>query len=108
MAERSVVPTVAPPGTTYRIRAVAQLTGLSEQVIRAWERRYGILSPKRTPGGYRAYTEEDIAILRRLRELTEQGVSIGDAARLVSQLRREVRSIRAAAPAPAGPQTPDG
>lgn len=90
MSERAPsLPTV--PGATYRIRTAAQLTGLSEQLIRAWERRYGVLSPDRTPGGYRAYTEEDIAVLRRLKELTEQGMAISDAARLVGEIRKEVR-----------------
>lgn len=101
MAERSPAVSGAPiAGATYRIRAVAQMTGVSEQLIRAWERRYGLLTPKRTPGGYRVYTEEDIAILRRIRELTEQGMAIGEVSRLVPQIRRELRGRGATVASP--------
>lgn len=83
---------------TYRISRAAALTGLSEEVIRAWERRYGVPRPQRTPGGYRVYTEEDIATLRRLKELTEDGVAIREAAALVPTLAHEAAS----------PETADG
>jgi len=74
---------------TYRIRAAAALSGVREELIRAWERRYGVLSPVRTPGGYRVYTPEDIHVLRRLKELTDNGISISEAARMVPQLKTE-------------------
>ncbi len=79
----------------YRIHVAAELTGLSEQLIRAWERRYGILKPRRTPGGYRVYTERDIALLRRLKQLTEEGVSISEASKLVPSLRKELEALPA-------------
>jgi len=68
---------------TYRIARAAELAGLNEEVIRAWERRYGVPRPQRTPSGYRVYTEADIAVLRRLKQLTEDGMAIGEAAALV-------------------------
>jgi DNA-binding transcriptional MerR regulator len=68
---------------TYRIARAAELAGLSEEVIRAWERRYGVPRPQRTPSGYRVYTEADIALLRRLKQLTEDGMAIREAAALV-------------------------
>jgi DNA-binding transcriptional MerR regulator len=74
---------------TYRIARAAALTGLSEEVIRAWERRYGVPRPQRTPSGYRVYTEDDIAVLRRLKQLTEDGMAIREAAALVPTLRDE-------------------
>ncbi|HLL54225.1 MAG TPA: MerR family transcriptional regulator [Myxococcaceae bacterium] len=75
---------------SFRIRKAAELSGVTEDLIRAWERRYGVLTPRRTPGGYRVYSDEDIAVLRRLRRLTEEGMSIAEAARLVPSLRKEV------------------
>jgi DNA-binding transcriptional MerR regulator len=75
---------------SYRIGMAAERSGLSQAVIRAWERRYGVLEPARTPGGYRVYSEKDIALLQRLRQLTEEGVAIREAAALVPRLRREI------------------
>lgn len=62
---------------TLTIGAVAQRTGLSEHVIRAWERRHGVVSPARTAGGVRLYTNADVVRLRLLRRATEAGYSIG-------------------------------
>ena len=45
----------------YRIHTVAQMTGLSPALIRAWESRYSLVVPARTPAGYRLYSDEDIA-----------------------------------------------
>lgn len=87
----------------YRIHVVAERVGVSEALLRAWERRYGLTRPKRTSGGYRAYSETDIAVLLRVTELTRQGVSIGEAARHVPALRQELTRPKAAA-APQGDQ----
>ena len=84
----------------FRINVVAKRVGLSEALIRAWERRYKLLKPQRTPGGYRAYSEADVALLQRVKELTGQGVSIGEAARLAPQLRKDLARL-AGAPVPA-------
>ena len=62
------------------IGAVARKTGLSSHVLRAWERRYGVVKPKRTEGGLRLYTHEDILRLQLLRKLTEQGHPISQIA----------------------------
>ena len=48
----------------YTIKEAAARTGLTVPVLRAWERRYGVVAPTRTAGGYRVYDE---AALRRLR-----------------------------------------
>lgn len=74
---------------TYRIARAAELAGLSEEVIRAWERRYGVPRPQRTPSGYRVYTETDIAVLRRLKQLTEEGMAIREAAALAPTFETE-------------------
>ena len=82
---------------TYRIHIAAELSGVRVELIRAWERRYGVLAPRRTPSGYRVYTDRDVALLRRLKQLTEEGVSISEAATMLPQLLEELDT---APPAP--------
>ncbi|MBU8898777.1 transcriptional regulator [Corallococcus sp. H22C18031201] len=77
---------------TYRIHIAAELSGVRVELIRAWERRYGILTPERTPSGYRVYTERDVALLKRLKQLTDEGVAISEAARMVPRLLSELAS----------------
>jgi DNA-binding transcriptional MerR regulator len=66
----------------YRIGTVSRLTGLSADVVRVWERRYGAISPQRSEGGSRLYSDADIARLRRLRQAVDMGHAIGQVARL--------------------------
>jgi DNA-binding transcriptional MerR regulator len=66
----------------YRIGTVSRLTGLSADVVRVWERRYGAITPRRSDGGSRLYSDADIARLRRLRQAVELGHAIGQVARL--------------------------
>lgn len=80
---------------TYRINVAAEMSGVSENLIRAWERRYGVPRPRRTPSGYRAYARADIEILKRLKQLTQQGVSIAEAVLLVPSLMEEVKGLLA-------------
>lgn len=75
---------------TYRIHIAAELSGVRVELIRAWERRYGVLTPQRTPAGYRVYTDRDVALLKRLKKLTDEGVAISEAAKLLPQLRAEL------------------
>jgi len=70
------------PNSQYSIKAVAVATGLSVETLRAWERRYGIVEPKRDGSGHRVYTGMDVARLRRLRETTDRGHPIGKIAHL--------------------------
>jgi len=63
----------------YNIKAVAEATGLPAATLRAWERRYGALAPSRTEGGYRLYSERDIALLIWLKERIDQGMTISQA-----------------------------
>jgi DNA-binding transcriptional MerR regulator len=67
------------------------MSGLTPLVIRAWERRYGILEPRRTAAGYRTYSQSDIELLKRLRELTDEGLSISQAIELIPRIRRELK-----------------
>lgn len=65
----------------YRIRAVAELTGVSTATLRAWERRYGVPTPSRTASAYRLYGDEDVALISQMRDLVESGVAPAEAAR---------------------------
>jgi DNA-binding transcriptional MerR regulator len=80
----------------HRIHRVAKLTGLSKDVIRVWERRFGLLKPIRGANRYRNYTDEDVALLRFLKEQLDAGGSIGE----LSKLGREELLGRAGASAP--------
>jgi DNA-binding transcriptional MerR regulator/methylmalonyl-CoA mutase cobalamin-binding subunit len=75
------------PEGRYRIATVAELTGVPEPTLRAWERRYGIPSPERTEAGYRLYGEEDIATVREMLQLCEQGLAAAEAAKLLLSRR---------------------
>ncbi|MBI5316508.1 MAG: MerR family transcriptional regulator [Nitrospirae bacterium] len=62
---------------THRIHRVAKLTGLSRDVIRVWERRYGLVKPSRSSNRYREYSDEEVALLRFVKAQMEQGATIG-------------------------------
>jgi DNA-binding transcriptional MerR regulator/methylmalonyl-CoA mutase cobalamin-binding subunit len=67
----------------YSIKQASIRSGVSVPLIRAWERRYGVVSPKRTASGYRLYDDQAIATLVRVRELTETGWTASEASRAV-------------------------
>ena len=71
---------VTRPDRTYEIHEVAELTGLAPARLRAWERRYEIVRPLRMPNGYRAYTADQVALLRAYARLIDGGDRIGDLA----------------------------
>jgi DNA-binding transcriptional MerR regulator len=80
----------------YRIGAVSQLTGVSPDTIRAWERRYRTVKPVRSEGGSRLYSEHDVARLQLMKALTECGEPIGTIARLSDeQLRHRLAKYAA-------------
>lgn len=81
---------------TYSLGAVVRLTGLSDHVLRAWERRYEAVRPQRTAGGTRRYRASDVERLKLLAAAVEAGHPIGDIARLPdTELRRRVREAEA-------------
>ena len=69
----------------FTIQQVADMTGLSKQVIRKWEERYDIIQPKRLENGYRVYSQEDVKMLLKIKLLSEQGHSLKQAALLVKE-----------------------
>jgi DNA-binding transcriptional MerR regulator/methylmalonyl-CoA mutase cobalamin-binding subunit len=87
----------------YTIKEAAARTGLSVPVLRAWERRYGVVSPTRTPGGYRVYDEASLARLRSMRRLIDEGWSASAAAAAVVAGRDVPNATTAADRTPDGP-----
>jgi DNA-binding transcriptional MerR regulator/methylmalonyl-CoA mutase cobalamin-binding subunit len=68
------------PAGVYTIGHAARLTGVPSATIRAWERRYGLVHPIRTEGGYRLYDEQGLQLLRAMGALVAAGWSPSQAA----------------------------
>jgi MerR family transcriptional regulator, light-induced transcriptional regulator len=66
----------------HPIRVVARRTGLTPEVLRVWEKRYGLVTPARTGTGRRVYSDSDIERLRLVRHATLSGRRVGDVSRL--------------------------
>ena len=66
-----------PSEPLYPIRDVAQITGVHAVTLRAWQRRYGLIKPARTPSGHRLYSDADVERIRHILTWLEKGVSIG-------------------------------
>ncbi len=64
----------------YRIKSVANITGLSTHLIRKWEKRYSLFHLERGANGYRTFTEEDIQFLLYLKHQLDKGQTIGQLA----------------------------
>jgi MerR family transcriptional regulator, light-induced transcriptional regulator len=77
----------------YTIKKVAELTGVSAATLRAWERRYEIVSPRRTEAGYRLYDEAAVGLITQMNGLVQQGWT-------ASQAALEARRRTAGQPAP--------
>jgi DNA-binding transcriptional MerR regulator len=72
------------PGPGYlRIGELAKRTGISPELLRAWEQRYGLLQPTRTPGGFRLYSAADEARVQRMQSLVSGGLAAAQAAHLI-------------------------
>lgn len=72
----------SPPSLLHSVRVVARRTGLTPDLLRAWEKRYRVVEPMRTAGGQRNYTDADIERLRLLVRATAGGRQIGQVAHL--------------------------
>jgi MerR family transcriptional regulator, light-induced transcriptional regulator len=66
-----------------RIGELAKRTGVSPELLRAWEQRYGLLQPTRTPGGFRLYSAADEARVQHMQRLLSGGLAAAQAARLI-------------------------
>jgi MerR family transcriptional regulator/heat shock protein HspR len=86
----------------YVISVAAELAGMHPQTLRIYERR-GLVTPARTQGGNRRYSEADIEILRRIAELASSGMNLEGIRKVMEleaeneRLRRDLAQARAAA-----------
>jgi DNA-binding transcriptional MerR regulator len=87
----------------YLIGSVTKLTGLSTDVVRVWERRYGAVRPARSTGGTRLYSDADIFRLNRLRQAVESGYSISQASKLTERELDELIAGATQSPEPSDP-----
>lgn len=88
-------------GGHYNIQQVADVTGLSKQVIRKWEERYELVQPDRLANGYRIYSEKDVNTFLRVKTLSERGYSIKQAVALVKEEKETLEDqFKAVSPEP--------
>src|SRR5512137_1637725 len=66
----------------YNLKVVLKETGIKADVLRAWERRYGLPTPQRSAGGHRLYSQQDIATIKWLIARQNEGLSISNAVTL--------------------------
>lgn len=83
----------------YVISVAAELAGLHPQTLRIYERK-GLVDPARTGGGSRRYSDADIAMLRRIQELTSEGLNLAGVQKVLqleaelARLHRELDAAR--------------
>jgi MerR family transcriptional regulator, heat shock protein HspR len=83
----------------YVISVAAELAGVHPQTLRIYERK-GLVDPARTAGGSRRYSDADIKVLRRIQDLTEEGLNLAGVRRVlaleaeVARLRSEIERLR--------------
>jgi MerR family transcriptional regulator/heat shock protein HspR len=81
-----------PQRAVFVISVAAELAGVHPQTLRIYERK-GLLDPARTGGGSRRYSEIDIARLRRIQELTNEGLNLAGVKRVL-ELEEELAALR--------------
>lgn len=86
----------------YVISVAAELAGVHPQTLRIYERK-GLVEPARTQGGSRRYSDADISLLRRIQELTDEGLNLAGVKRVlaledeIERLRHQLDDLRATA-----------
>jgi MerR family transcriptional regulator/heat shock protein HspR len=83
----------------YVISVAAELAGVHPQTLRIYERK-GLVDPARTAGGSRRYSDDDISVLRRIQELTNEGLNLAGVQRVLAlehrlaELQAQVAELR--------------
>jgi DNA-binding transcriptional MerR regulator len=73
----------------YQIRTTARKTGLTESVLREWERRYGVPKPQRAASRYRLYSDADISQIEAMKKLIADGTAHAQAAEIVKMSSKD-------------------
>ena len=81
------------PEAVYVISVAAELAGVHPQTLRIYERK-GLLEPARTAGGSRRYSDADVSLLRRIQELTTEGLNLAGVQRVLA-LEEEIARLQA-------------
>ncbi|MFP5298287.1 MAG: heat shock protein transcriptional repressor HspR [Actinomycetota bacterium] len=76
----------------YVISIAAELAGVHPQTLRVYERK-GLVQPKRTSGNSRRYSQRDIQLLKRIQDLTNEGINLAGVMRIL-ELEQEIESLR--------------
>ncbi len=84
-------------GARLRIGELSKRVGVSPELLRAWEVRYGLVAPERTAGGLRLYSEQDEQRVRLMCEQIAAGLSAAEAARVATQREDPTAAAGAAA-----------
>ena len=79
------------PAEFFPIRTVSNLTGVNAITLRAWERRYGLIQPVRTPSGHRLYAREQVDLIHQVLGLLKKGLPISQVARALPGPGQRVR-----------------
>ena len=72
-------------GGLLRIGELSRRSGVSPELLRAWERRYGLLRPTRSPGGLRLYSADDLDRVREMQQHLAGGLAAAEAAALAAR-----------------------
>jgi DNA-binding transcriptional MerR regulator len=93
----------------YRIKTVAERTGIPRNTILAWERRYDLFDVARASNNFREYTDKDVELLARIKAMCDEGYRVSEAISLLRE-RSELVAVAApaSAPAPQGMGSPNG
>jgi DNA-binding transcriptional MerR regulator len=100
--------TTADSQSMLRIGELSRRAGVSDHVLRAWESRYGLLRPVRSPGGYRLYSAADAQRVRRMLAHLADGLSAAEAAQAVLEEDSRPGADRRVADGPGGIPAPVG
>ena len=100
------MPPPAAPSAGHPIQVVARRTGLSADVIRAWEKRHAVVAPGRAGNGRRLYSDADVERLRLIARATLTGRTVAQVAALPTEELAALVQQEAGAPAPLPPAHP--
>lgn len=114
MADEAELDPAGSDRAVYVISVASELTGVHPQTLRVWDRR-GLVSPARTGGMSRRYSENDVARIRQIQELTAQGMTLAGVMRILDleeklgELTEQIQVLQTALDAAASaPQLPPG